>query len=149
MSVLLPSSVPFILVRVGIGSGGGGGLGGQGGVMGFLVVSGEGLGLCVVVAVSTGGVEAIFFASSSLSWRLIAYWSLGDCTFLLRFLFCRGGGGGKGVAGTRYSPQEGPTVGKVRKWLEAANKELGKTTGIRWLRKKQTLVHEGKKPAQQ
>ncbi|KAF8462031.1 hypothetical protein BDZ91DRAFT_797566 [Kalaharituber pfeilii] len=36
-------------------------------------------------------------------------------------------------------------LGKVRRWLEAANQELGKTTGIRWLRKKDTLVNEGKK----
>ncbi|KAF8469998.1 hypothetical protein BDZ91DRAFT_791989 [Kalaharituber pfeilii] len=35
-------------------------------------------------------------------------------------------------------------LGKVRRWLEAANKDLGKTTGIRWLRK-DTLVNEGKK----
>ncbi|KAF8460051.1 hypothetical protein BDZ91DRAFT_785532 [Kalaharituber pfeilii] len=35
-------------------------------------------------------------------------------------------------------------LGKVRKWLEASNK-LGKTVGIRWLRKKTTLVEEGKK----
>ncbi|KAF8454270.1 hypothetical protein BDZ91DRAFT_786594 [Kalaharituber pfeilii] len=35
-------------------------------------------------------------------------------------------------------------LGKVRRWLEAANQELGKTTGIRWLRKKDTLVNEGK-----
>ncbi|KAF8454865.1 hypothetical protein BDZ91DRAFT_801571 [Kalaharituber pfeilii] len=36
-------------------------------------------------------------------------------------------------------------LGKVRQWLEAANKELGKISGIRWLRKKTTLVEEGKK----
>ncbi|KAF8448626.1 hypothetical protein BDZ91DRAFT_803033 [Kalaharituber pfeilii] len=36
-------------------------------------------------------------------------------------------------------------LGKVRQWLEAANKELGKISGIRWLRKRTTLVEEGKK----
>ncbi|KAF8457888.1 hypothetical protein BDZ91DRAFT_852239 [Kalaharituber pfeilii] len=34
---------------------------------------------------------------------------------------------------------------KIRKWLESDNKELGETTGIRWLRKKTTLIDEGKK----
>ncbi|KAF8438733.1 hypothetical protein BDZ91DRAFT_804261 [Kalaharituber pfeilii] len=36
-------------------------------------------------------------------------------------------------------------LGKVRGWLEASNKEIGKTRGIRWLRKKTTLMEEGKK----
>ncbi|KAF8462815.1 hypothetical protein BDZ91DRAFT_796805 [Kalaharituber pfeilii] len=36
-------------------------------------------------------------------------------------------------------------LGKVRQWLEAANKELGKVKGIRWLRKRKLLEEEGKK----
>ncbi|KAF8471062.1 hypothetical protein BDZ91DRAFT_846728 [Kalaharituber pfeilii] len=36
-------------------------------------------------------------------------------------------------------------LGKVRKWLESGNKTLGKTVGIRWLRRKAELVGEGKK----
>ncbi|KAF8462864.1 hypothetical protein BDZ91DRAFT_796908 [Kalaharituber pfeilii] len=36
-------------------------------------------------------------------------------------------------------------LGKVRKWLEAGNKTLGKTVGIRWLRRKTELLAEGKK----
>ncbi|KAF8464843.1 hypothetical protein BDZ91DRAFT_795335 [Kalaharituber pfeilii] len=36
-------------------------------------------------------------------------------------------------------------LGKVRGWLETSNPELGKTTGIRWLRKETTLREEGKK----
>ncbi|KAF8468253.1 hypothetical protein BDZ91DRAFT_793128 [Kalaharituber pfeilii] len=35
-------------------------------------------------------------------------------------------------------------LGNVQKWLESANKGLGKITGIRWLRKNETLVEEGK-----
>ncbi|KAF8469952.1 hypothetical protein BDZ91DRAFT_791911 [Kalaharituber pfeilii] len=34
-------------------------------------------------------------------------------------------------------------LGKVKKWLGAANRELGKVMGIRWLRKK-SLLEEGK-----
>ncbi|KAF8458739.1 hypothetical protein BDZ91DRAFT_800157 [Kalaharituber pfeilii] len=34
---------------------------------------------------------------------------------------------------------------KCRKWLETENKEIGQSTGIRWLRKKTTLEEEGKK----
>ncbi|KAF8463054.1 hypothetical protein BDZ91DRAFT_796544 [Kalaharituber pfeilii] len=36
-------------------------------------------------------------------------------------------------------------LGKVRKWLESGNKGLGKTVGIRWLRRKTALIEEGKK----
>ncbi|KAF8457838.1 hypothetical protein BDZ91DRAFT_852265 [Kalaharituber pfeilii] len=36
-------------------------------------------------------------------------------------------------------------LGKVRRWLEDGNPDLGKTVGIRWLRKKTLLVEEGKK----
>ncbi|KAF8468243.1 hypothetical protein BDZ91DRAFT_793111 [Kalaharituber pfeilii] len=36
-------------------------------------------------------------------------------------------------------------LGRVRKWLEGGNAELGKTVGIRWLRKKTLLLEEGKK----
>ncbi|KAF8438323.1 hypothetical protein BDZ91DRAFT_795596 [Kalaharituber pfeilii] len=36
-------------------------------------------------------------------------------------------------------------LGKVKQWLEAANKELGKIRGIRWLRKRDVLEEEGKK----
>ncbi|KAF8461747.1 hypothetical protein BDZ91DRAFT_797815 [Kalaharituber pfeilii] len=36
-------------------------------------------------------------------------------------------------------------LSKVRKWLEADIKVLGKTVGIRWLKKKTMLVDEGKK----
>ncbi|KAF8464234.1 hypothetical protein BDZ91DRAFT_795765 [Kalaharituber pfeilii] len=36
-------------------------------------------------------------------------------------------------------------LGKVRKWLESGNKTIGKTVGIRWLRRKAELVEEGKK----
>ncbi|KAF8465978.1 hypothetical protein BDZ91DRAFT_794551 [Kalaharituber pfeilii] len=32
-----------------------------------------------------------------------------------------------------------------RKWLETGNTDLGKTVGIRWLRKKTLLLEEGKK----
>ncbi|KAF8471103.1 hypothetical protein BDZ91DRAFT_838582 [Kalaharituber pfeilii] len=35
-------------------------------------------------------------------------------------------------------------LGKVRRLLEAVTKDLGRITGIRWLRKKDTLVNEGK-----
>ncbi|KAF8470025.1 hypothetical protein BDZ91DRAFT_719723 [Kalaharituber pfeilii] len=35
-------------------------------------------------------------------------------------------------------------LGNVRRWLEASNKDLGKITGIRWLRKKTILAEEGK-----
>ncbi|KAF8453396.1 hypothetical protein BDZ91DRAFT_768216 [Kalaharituber pfeilii] len=36
-------------------------------------------------------------------------------------------------------------LGKVRRWLEEDNKDMGKTAGIRWLRNKETLQEEGKK----
>ncbi|KAF8458774.1 hypothetical protein BDZ91DRAFT_742604 [Kalaharituber pfeilii] len=36
-------------------------------------------------------------------------------------------------------------LGKVRRWLEEHYKGLGKTVGIRWLRRKATLIEEGKK----
>ncbi|KAF8451622.1 hypothetical protein BDZ91DRAFT_802642 [Kalaharituber pfeilii] len=36
-------------------------------------------------------------------------------------------------------------LGKVKQWLEAANKELGKIVGIRWLRRRTILEEEGKK----
>ncbi|KAF8460721.1 hypothetical protein BDZ91DRAFT_413086 [Kalaharituber pfeilii] len=39
----------------------------------------------------------------------------------------------------------GTCLGKVRKWLESGNKRLGKTVGIRWLRRKAELIEEGKK----
>ncbi|KAF8441942.1 hypothetical protein BDZ91DRAFT_804024 [Kalaharituber pfeilii] len=35
-------------------------------------------------------------------------------------------------------------LGNVRRWLEASKKDIGKTTGIRWLRKKTILTEEGK-----
>ncbi|KAF8475106.1 hypothetical protein BDZ91DRAFT_789355 [Kalaharituber pfeilii] len=35
-------------------------------------------------------------------------------------------------------------LGKVRKWLESGNDRLGKTVGIRWLRRKTALLEEGK-----
>ncbi|KAF8469493.1 hypothetical protein BDZ91DRAFT_792293 [Kalaharituber pfeilii] len=46
---------------------------------------------------------------------------------------------------TDYQDQGKWVSRKVRKWLESDNKELGETTGIRWLRKKTTLIDEGKK----
>ncbi|KAF8460093.1 hypothetical protein BDZ91DRAFT_799170 [Kalaharituber pfeilii] len=36
-------------------------------------------------------------------------------------------------------------LGRIRRWLEEGNPELGKTIGIRWLRKKTLLLEEGKK----
>ncbi|KAF8445140.1 hypothetical protein BDZ91DRAFT_754035 [Kalaharituber pfeilii] len=36
-------------------------------------------------------------------------------------------------------------LGKGRRWLEEANKDIGKTTRIRWLRRKTLLLEEGKK----
>ncbi|KAF8465045.1 hypothetical protein BDZ91DRAFT_795192 [Kalaharituber pfeilii] len=39
----------------------------------------------------------------------------------------------------------GKDLGNVRRWLEASNTEIGKTTGISWLRKKTILLEEGKK----
>ncbi|KAF8460012.1 hypothetical protein BDZ91DRAFT_799374 [Kalaharituber pfeilii] len=36
-------------------------------------------------------------------------------------------------------------LGKVRRWLETDNQNLGKTTGIRWLRRETLLREEGKK----
>ncbi|KAF8476773.1 hypothetical protein BDZ91DRAFT_843548 [Kalaharituber pfeilii] len=36
-------------------------------------------------------------------------------------------------------------VARVRRWLETGNAGLGKTVGIRWLRKKSVLLEEGKK----
>ncbi|KAF8461611.1 hypothetical protein BDZ91DRAFT_829588 [Kalaharituber pfeilii] len=36
-------------------------------------------------------------------------------------------------------------LGNVRRWMEAASKDIGKITGIRWLRNKGILNEEGKK----
>ncbi|KAF8460015.1 hypothetical protein BDZ91DRAFT_799380 [Kalaharituber pfeilii] len=36
-------------------------------------------------------------------------------------------------------------LARVSRWLEESNPGLGKTRGIRWLRKKATLLEEGKK----
>ncbi|KAF8460756.1 hypothetical protein BDZ91DRAFT_798635 [Kalaharituber pfeilii] len=36
-------------------------------------------------------------------------------------------------------------LGKIKQWLQAANKDLGKITGVRWLRKRTLLEEEGKK----
>ncbi|KAF8456833.1 hypothetical protein BDZ91DRAFT_800943 [Kalaharituber pfeilii] len=36
-------------------------------------------------------------------------------------------------------------LGNVQRWLQASNKDVGKITGIRWLRKKTILLEEGKK----
>ncbi|KAF8464853.1 hypothetical protein BDZ91DRAFT_763872 [Kalaharituber pfeilii] len=49
-----------------------------------------------------------------------------------------------GIGSTRFQASPVQDLGKVRKWLEASNK-LGKTVGIRWLRRKTILVEEGKK----
>ncbi|KAF8471099.1 hypothetical protein BDZ91DRAFT_791303 [Kalaharituber pfeilii] len=48
----------------------------------------------------------------------------------------------------RFANRPGPfanrPIRKVRKWLESGNDRLGKTVGIRWLRRKTALLEEGK-----
>ncbi|KAF8462453.1 hypothetical protein BDZ91DRAFT_797254 [Kalaharituber pfeilii] len=60
-------------------------------------------------------------------------------------LACPDAGVSTGDCRLAYVLLSDQALGRVRKWLEAGNAELGKTAGIRWLRKKSILLEEGKK----